>query len=229
VQLLPADDPEKFDEQFLALVAQDRRLGGVVYDAVKQIPAFVRLVASQRHEALFRQLRDTDLAGVAAGGYGIRIDIPGEERYRADWHQEYPAQLRSMDGLVFWSPLVPISEAMGPVKICPGSQREGLLPVMTNDPDQPGKGGAYGLVLKGRDDLIMGYQQVAPLTRPGDLIVMDFLTLHASGVNVSDRCRWSMQSRLFNFRDPTGISYGWCGSYAAGIDFQKIHPELVSD
>ena len=49
-----------------------------------------------------------------------------------------------------------------------------------------------------------------------DLLIMDFLTLHASGHNTSRRSRWSMQSRLFNFREPTGVSHAWRGSYAAG-------------
>jgi hypothetical protein len=42
-------------------LAHDRRIGGEVYDAVKQIPAFVRLVADERHGRLVPQLRATDL------------------------------------------------------------------------------------------------------------------------------------------------------------------------
>lgn len=229
---LPVAAPDSvahFDHQFADLIAHDRRLGGVVYDAVKQIPAFVRLVCSTGHEAVFRQLRKTDLAGIAGGGYGIRIDNPGEERFRADWHQEYPAQLRSLDGAVFWSPLVSIEADMGPVRVCVGSQAEGLVPVLTRDPDHPDKAGAYGLVLSDRAARVARYPELAPLTHPGDLLIMDFLTLHASGHNTSRRSRWSMQSRLFNFREPTGVSHAWRGSYAAGTDFTTIHPELVAD
>jgi hypothetical protein len=229
---LPVTAPDSvahFDHQFADLIAHDRRLGGVVYDAIKQIPAFVRLVCSTGHEAVFRQLRKTDLAGIAAGGYGIRIDNPGEESFRADWHQEYPAQLRSVDGAVFWSPLVPIRAEMGPVRVGIGSHADGLVPVLTRDPDHPDKAGAYALILSDRAARVARYPEVAPLTNPGDLLIMDFLTLHASGHNVSDRSRWSMQSRLFNFKEPKGIAHGWSGSYAAGTDFRKIHPELVAD
>ena len=72
-------------------------------------------------------------------------------------------------------------------------------------------------------------QRIAPLTRPTDLIVLDFLVLHASGYNVGDRARWSMQMRYFNFAEPTGRSYGWKGSFATGQDFRAIHPELCAD
>lgn len=220
--------PENFDHHFLGLIAQDRKLGGIVYDAVKQIPAFMRVVCSTSHESIYKQLRGTDMTGVAAGGFGIRIDNPNEEVFRADWHQEYPAQLRSLDGVVFWSPLVPITEDMGPVKICVGSHLDGLVPVVTHDPDHPQKTGAYALVLADREKRVGRYAQVAPLTTPGDLLIMDFLTLHASGYNLAGRSRWSMQSRLFNFREVTGLGHGWKGSFATGVDFGSIHPELVS-
>ena len=99
-----------FDDGYLSLIAADRSRGGEVYDAIKQLPAFVRLLADARHEKLFRELRPGAVPGIAAGGFGIRIDNPGEDRYRALWHQEYPAQLRSIDGLVFWSTLRPVTE-----------------------------------------------------------------------------------------------------------------------
>ena len=97
----PPFAPENFDGGFQELIAHDRALGARVYDAVKQIPAFIRLVASTKHEAVVRQVRATDQPAIAAGGYGIRIDNPQEEKFRAGWHQDYPAQIRSLDGLVF--------------------------------------------------------------------------------------------------------------------------------
>jgi hypothetical protein len=219
--------PATFDSGFQALIAHDRKIGAEIYDAVKLIPAFVRLACSERHDDIVCQLRNTDSPGIAVGGFGIRIDHPGEERFRADWHQEYPAQLRSIDGVVFWSPLVSVDEQVGPVRFCPGSHKLGLVRVHLHDPDHPDKTGAYGLILENREELVERYPQVAPTTKPCDLVIVDFLTLHASGQNVSKRSRWSMQLRYFNFRDPTGIRIGWRGSYAAGVDFTRVHPELV--
>jgi hypothetical protein len=213
-----------FDAGYARLIALDRTYGGEVYDAVKQIPAFMRLVAHPANERLVRELRPDSVPGLAAGGYGIRIDNPGEDRFRALWHQEYPAQLRSIDGIVFWSPLVPITEELGPVVICAGSHREGAVPVRTRSGD--GRQGAYTLELHDESARIARYDQVAPLSRPGDLILMDFLLLHASGHNRGHRSRWSMQFRYFNFADPIGRGHGWKGSFAAGVDFRSIHPEL---
>lgn len=217
---------ENFDEGYLELIQQDRRWGGLIYDAIKQIPAFVRLVANPKHDELMKQLRKNSIPGVAAGGFGIRIDNPFEDKYRALWHQEYPAQLRSIDGLVFWSPLVPVTQEMGPVMFCLGSHTEGPLPVTETDPMSDGRSGAYALKIYNEQKYVSKYKKVAPLTNPRDLVIIDFLVLHASGLNRSSRARWSMQFRYFNFNESNGREHGWRGSYAAGVDFREIHPEL---
>lgn len=219
----------QFDEGYQSLIAIDRAYGGEVYDAVKQIPAFVRLLADSRHEKVFQLLRSKSIPGIAAGGYGIRIDNPSEDRFRAEWHQDYPSQLRSLDGLVFWSPLISITPELGPVQFCRGSHIDGAVPVLTKSADGSNRSGAYALRLKNETSLLERYKKVAPLTSPGDLIIVDFLTLHASGFNRSNRSRWSLQFRYFNFDDPVGLAHGWKGSFANGVDFKRIHPELCAD
>ena len=220
----PEFSPEYFDAGYAELIAFDRGIGGEIYDAVKQIPGFQRLCACEANEALFRQLRGTELVGVAGGGSGIRIDNPGEVAYQAPWHQEYPAQLRSSDGLVYWSPLREVFPELGPVEICRGSHREGLAPVYYEDEEDFGRRGAYALRLANEEALVERYPRVAPLSKPGDLLIMDWYTIHRSGTNTSNCSRWTMQLRYFNFIDPEGVRIGWRGSFAAGIDFETILP-----
>lgn len=211
-----------------ALIARNRAWGGEVYDAVKQIPAFMQLVTKTVNQTVFQHLHPGSIPGIAAGGYGIRIDNPGEEKFRAQWHQEFPSQLRSLDGVVFWTPLLPVTPDMGPVQIAEGSQAEGLIPVYRND-GGVSKSGAYALYMDAAEERLAKYKTVAPLTQPGDLILMDFLTMHQGGHNVSAMPRWSIQFRYFNFADPLGTRISWCGSFAAGVDFSKVMPELVTD
>jgi hypothetical protein len=217
---------ESFDSGYQELIKADRRYGGEVYDAVKQIPAFMRLVTDPRHEQLLCELRRTDTAGIAAAGYGIRIDNPGEERYRATWHQEYLGQLRSLDGLGFWTSLHHVDATLGAVEFCLGSHKSGLLKVRESNPDQPDKTGAYGLLLDREAEVVSSFPHLTLEAEAGDLAVFDFLTIHRSGFNRSDRARWSMQTRYFNFSDPTGIRIGWSGAYASNRDVKAIHPEV---
>lgn len=224
--------PADFDSGYQEVIAIDRRLGGVIYDAVKQIPAFIRLLGSEKHEMLMLRLRGSELSGVGHGSYGIRIDNPGEDRYNTLWHQDYPSHLRSPDGVVFWASLVPVKPEMGPVQLCVGSHVEGLIKLRLRDGATPDAGKNYqdlakNFVVDDEANLIRRYPMEAPTSNPGDLIVIDYMTLHRSGQNVCDRSRWSMQFRYFNFEHPFGANLGWCGSLAAGIDFRTVHPEIM--
>ena len=217
---------EEFDAGYMQLKAVDRRLASVVYDAVKQLVPFDRLVARRRNEAVFAQLRNAEVIGCAGAGSGIRIDNPDETTYIAPFHQEYPGQFRSLDGTVFWSPLRSMTQAMGPVKIAKGSHKEGLIKVFSEDQSAMGRTGAYALRLVEEDAIIERYPLVEPLAEAGDVLVMDFLTVHGSGRNVSTHPRWSMQLRYFNFAEPTGRRIDWAGSFAAGRSINDVHPGL---
>lgn len=216
--------PEFFETGYLQLLELNRSIGGEAYDAAKLIPAFLRLLCSDKNEQLFKELRGTDLAGIGAASFGIRIDNPREEQYRSQWHQEFLSQPQSLDGFVFWSPLVEITEDIGPVQICVGSHRDGLC-VYQKGGRYADKPGAYGIGLADETAVVSRYEITAPPTRPGDLLIMDYLTLHQSGLNGSSRARWSMQFRFFNFRDPTGIKLGWKPSVTAGTDIELMFPD----
>ncbi|WP_081963292.1 phytanoyl-CoA dioxygenase family protein [Pseudomonas sp. ML96] len=213
-----------FDSGYLQLLAKSRVYGAEVYDLVKQIPAFIRLISAPESEHLFSYLRKTDSAGIGKGSYGIRIDIPNEEAYRSQWHQEFIFQPQSIDGLVFWTPLVEVSLEMGPVIVCAGSHKDGLCQY-TKGGAYSEKSGAYKIGIHDEECVVSKYEHVAPLTKPGDLIIMDYLTIHQSGFNVSDRTRWSVQSRFFNFNDPVGMAIGWKESVTAGAAIESIFPQ----
>ncbi len=214
----------RFDDGYEDLVAHDRKLGGEVYDLVKQIPAFLRLISAEKSEALLKALRGTDLAGIGAASYGIRIDRPNEEQFRSHWHQEFVFQPQSVDGIVLWSPLRALTPELGPVVVCRGSHRDGICRYSKSGAGAA-KAGAYRIGIVDDERVASGYEQVAPLTAPGDLIVMDFLVIHQSGYNVSTMPRWSMQSRFFNFRDPYGMRLGWKASITAGAEVETLFRE----
>lgn len=219
--------PIRFDDGYIEIIRRDRRLGSVIYDAVKQIPAFVRLVADWRNEQLFKLLRRGSLPGLAGNGFGIRINNPAEEKFRAAWHQEYPHQLRSRNGIVFWAPLLKVEPDMGPVDILPGSHTEGMLPMTKISSGPDGQAGTYAMRLLNEEQYAKKYPMHAPCTAPGDLLLMNFDVIHRSGKNISNRALWSMQYRLFDFTESVGRKNGWVGSFGAGVDFSKFHPELL--
>lgn len=226
-----ARDPfegDNFDSGYLDLISINRDFGGEVYDLVKQIPSFLRLIASTKAEKLFCHLRNTDAPGIGAASYGIRIDNPYEDQFRSQWHQEFLFQPQSLDGIVFWTPLLQIIEDMGPVIVCPKSHKDGLC-LYSKSKEYAKKIGAYKIGISDEEATIAKYEKIAPLTSPGDLILMDFLTIHQSGFNTSHRSRWSIQSRFFNYKEETGMRIGWKASVTAGTDVEKIFPDNFTE
>ena len=215
---------DNFDSGYGQLIAANRAYGAEVYDVVKQIPAFLRLVSCERNEQVFKELRAAETAGIGWASYGIRIDNPNEEKFRSHWHQEFLYQPQSLDGVVLWTPLVPVTPEIGPVQVCLKSHRDGLC-VYEREGAHAHKQGAYKLGIRDEEIIVARYTQAAPLAHPGDLILMDFLTIHQSGYNVSNRSRWSVQTRYFNFREPTGMRIGWKASVTTGTDIESIFPD----
>jgi hypothetical protein len=219
---------DNFDSRYLELIEINRDYGSEIYDLIKQIPSFLRLIASEKAQELFCRLRGTDAPGIGAASYGIRIDNPFEEKFRSHWHQEFLLQPQSMDGIVFWTPLLRVTKDMGPVIVCSKSHKDGLC-LYSKSGAYANKTGAYKIGIKNEDAVVARYKKTAPLTSPGDLILMDFLTIHQSGFNVSDRSRWTIQSRFFNYKEETGMRIGWKASVAAGTDVEKIFPNNFTE
>ncbi|MBV8644908.1 MAG: phytanoyl-CoA dioxygenase family protein [Candidatus Eremiobacteraeota bacterium] len=225
------DDPAEFDRGYLALVAAHPEIQPLVYDNAKNLIAFQRLLVGESMADLYRALRQADLVGTAPGANGVRIDRPGDDRRLAPWHQEFQYQFRSLDGMTFWLPLVPVSASMGPVVLARGSHRNGVEPLIdtsgTGEADMAS--GQYGaLRIAGEATIGERYELVAPESAPGDLFAFDFLTLHASGPNVAARARWTVQIRYFNFGDPYGARIKWMGGLKHGTTLAAAN-ELLTE
>lgn len=225
-----ADDPADFDRGYLELIGAHPDVQPLIYDNAKNLVAFQRLIVSERLAGLFRALRDTELAGTAPGANGVRIDRPGDDRRLAPWHQEFQYQFRSLDGVTFWIPLVPVTAEMGPVVLARGSHRGGVEPLV----DVSGKGenemasGAYqALRLEDEVTIPERYELCAPLSKPGDCFAFDFLTLHASGGNVGERARWTVQIRYFNFSDTYAVKIRWMGGLKHGTTLAAANALLA--
>ena len=212
--------PENFDSGLSKIIASNRDLAGVLYDAVKKIPSYVRLANCWKHNELAKDLLQTDFIGFANRGYGIRLDHPKEDKFLTQWHQDYVSQLCSPRGVVMWSPLRDVSKEMGPVEICPKSHTSGIYPIVRDGV------GSYGLKVDGIDKIIEKLEAIAPEVRVGDCVVIDFMTLHRSLPNRSVHTRWAMISRYFDFLEEVGISNGWKGGLQDGNSFEQIHPDL---
>jgi hypothetical protein len=223
-QLADFSSPELAAQEFLRIGEADRSFISRLYDQCKQLPSFLRLVSWQGFADLYSSLTGSSLVGIGENSYGIRFDLPNEDKFRSDWHQEYSTNPQSPDGIVFWVPLVDMHEGMGSVEILRGSNREGFIPHVELE-KYAHKTGLYRLGIPNDDALTRKYYIDQPLSRLGDLLLMRFDTIHQSGNNISAKLRVTLQVRYFNFNNPVAVARGWPAKpsqvYGYNVDGKK--------
>ena len=188
----------------MQLFQKDRRICSDLYDGIKQLPSFLRLASSKMFVDLYSKLFGAGLVGVGENSYGIRLDLPEEEKFRSHWHQEYAYNPQSPQLVVFWVPLVDMLSDMGSVELLSGSHKLGHIEHQVL-PEHSNKVGLYKTGLPLADSYEKEFDKHAPLTKPGDIMILDSRTIHQSGCNRSSRLRVTLQVRYFGFNDEQAI------------------------
>jgi len=227
----PSSPETLFDDihpKVLLLARANRSSLGAVYDAMRKLTPFWSLVGSAAMSDVVGQLLGATHTGVAFRGAGIRLDIPGEDKWRSAWHQEYHSQMSAMNAVVAWFNLVDVSHDMGPVRMAEGSHKQGLLPVRCHDPMNTGRDYTQTFEIPDVEAVAARYPQVSFETEIGDVVFLSFFLLHESGKNVSPvKSRVTCQVRYFDVNDETAIRHDWKGGWQEGGDFTKLHPDKV--
>jgi hypothetical protein len=219
---------DRFDRGLDLLLATDRARVGRLYQAARKLPSVYELITAPRVWAVMRQLMSTRLPGIYPGGTGVRMDHPGEDAYLSPWHQEYPYNLTSDNAVTLWLPLVDVDETNGCLRLAPGTQRLGALPVRVRDALNVRRNANDALEIDGLDAILARYTEVTVPARAGDAVVFHTFLLHRSQPNRSVGTRWTLQARYFDFLNPTAVRHDWVGGMNEGVDFRRYHPELVA-
>ncbi|MDX2074207.1 MAG: phytanoyl-CoA dioxygenase family protein [Alphaproteobacteria bacterium] len=178
----------------LALAADDRT---TLYCGLRYLPSLYRFVSDDLILSISRAL------GIAFPGIelfnNIRMDLPGEDQYLFQWHQDITYNLGSANCLTYWIPLSKTGAHYGGIEVIPGSHKRGIWPCEVVNPQ--GKSG----LLTTRDIVITEQPQTPPVTLEtefGDLVVFSQMLLHKSLSNRSDNVRWTVQIRHSDFMEP---------------------------
>jgi hypothetical protein len=223
-----ASKVHRFDRGLDLLLAADRARVGRLYMAVRKLPSVYGLITAPRVWAVMRQLMNTRLPGIYPAGTGVRMDHPGEDRYLSPWHQEYPYNLTSDNAVTLWVPLVDVDEDNGCLLLAPGSQRLGALPVRVRDALNERRNANEALEIDGLEAILARHDAVSVPAAAGDALVFHTFLLHRSQPNRAAATRWTLQARYFDFLNPTAIRHDWVGGMNEGVDFRRVHPELVA-
>lgn len=204
-------DPDAdIDTLFNALCAIDRRLGALVYEAAREVPAFYGLLMHPWVQDVVKTVLDAEILQIPYDKAMFRIDRPNEPWFEFHWHQDYTYNLMSEPTVTVWTPLTSVTEDMGPLHVIPrshGRLRRVRLESKRDAEGRPKK--AMTAVLADIDPAELDARAVPVCLEPGDVLFFHHLLLHRSGKNRSNRARWSMVPRYGNMLDTDMVARGW--------------------
>ena len=180
-----------FHEEIIKFRKSDPKRFSLLYDSTQTSVSIMELLTSELIAKYSANLLDTKNNELCITEGMIRMDAPGDKRNIAGWHQEI-SYLRN-NGLVIWIPLSDITPDLGPLQVCPKSHHEGELKVVQNK-NLPGDVSTVS-VDEVAPEYIAKYSIMDVEIKKGDVLFFDTELFHRSGVNTSNRMRFSCQIR----------------------------------
>lgn len=225
------DPAADIDSLFDALCAIDRRLGALVYEAARELPAFYALLLHPWVQDVVKTLLGTGSLQIPYDKAMFRIDRPHEPWFEFQWHQDYTYNLMSQPTVTVWTALTSVTEEMGPLHIIPRSH--GRLHPVRLEPKRDTHGRPKPTriaVLAELDPAELDARAVTVCLEPGDVLFFHQLLLHRSGRNQSNRARWSMVPRYGKMLDPEMVARGWAIERTPDFSVLKeLRPDAVVD
>lgn len=187
-------DP-RFHAALSELRRRDPKMFGAFYDTLQVSLVVSRLPSAPELLEISARLLDDDVVGLAATGQMLRMDPPHDSRNSLDWHQEssyYQQNANSKNGLVVWIPMHDMVESVGPVTFCRGSHLRGRITI-----DSSGKGD-YETSEQFRipEQEVAKFDPVSAICEAGDAVFFHMDVFHRSGINTSERFRFSCGARF---------------------------------
>lgn len=211
-----------FHEEMMKFRQSDPRGFSILYDSAQSSTSLIQLVSDERivnHAASLLGTKTTELS-ITEGM--VRMDTPNDKKNIAGWHQEI-SYVRN-NGLVVWIPLSDITADLGPLQICPKSHHEGELKVVkvNNLPSDV----STVSVDEVKSEIIEKYRIENVEVKKGDALFFDMKLFHRSGINTSNRIRFSCQTRFANISAKDFVPFRETKSYNKFV-LEQIGRECV--
>ena len=180
-----------FHEEMIKFRKSDLKRFSLLYDSVQTGASLIELFSDELILKCSANLLDVKNSELSVSEWMIRMDAPADKRNVAGWHQEI-SYLRN-NGLVIWIPLSDITPDLGSLQVCPKSHNEGELKVVQNK--NLSSDVSTVSVDEIKPEYIAKYSKMDIEIKKGDVLFFNTKLFHRSGVNTSDRIRFSCQIR----------------------------------
>jgi len=223
-ELDEAEDPWKseiFHKKLIEFRKKDPKLFGAIYDSLKTSLTLIQLVSDDKivdNVAKFLNVKPSD---ISISEPMCRLDVPNDKRNALEWHQErsfFPQNRDGSHSLVCWIPLTNVTEEMGTIHISPESHKGGLIIPERNEK----KNGSSTRQISVPEEHIKKYEDLTVPVDVGDVVFLNMLLFHRSGVNISDKIRYAVQARFHTATADDFIPFEFVNYYNPDIKQRLI-------
>ena len=197
-ELDESEDPWKseiFHKKLIEFRKKDSKLFGAIYDSLKTSLTLTQLVSDDVIVNNVAKFLNVDPSDVSISEPMCRLDVPNDKRNALEWHQErsfFPQNRDGLHSLVCWIPLTSVTEEMGAIHISPESHTGGLITSAQNEK----KSELSTRQISVPEEHVKKYEDLVVPVDVGDVVFFNMLLYHRSGVNISDKVRFAVQSRF---------------------------------
>ena len=197
-ELDESEDPwksEMFHKKLIEFRKKDSKLFGAIYDSLKTSLTLTQLVSDDVIVDNVAKFLCVESSDVSISEPMCRLDVPNDKRNTLEWHQErsfFPQNRDGLHSLVCWIPLTSVTEEMGAIHISPESHTSGLITPKQNEK----KSELSTRQISVAEEYIKKYEDLVVPVDAGDVVFFNMLLYHRSGVNISDKVRFAVQSRF---------------------------------
>jgi ectoine hydroxylase-related dioxygenase (phytanoyl-CoA dioxygenase family) len=213
---------DNFDEIVLRAKKENiKEVTSAVYDSCKKITGFYKLMGDRKLHNIAEELMGSKRIGILPKGFGMRIDYPNDEYYKARLHQDYTSQLGSPNGIVFYTSLGNVTKKNGAVVLYTKSHTKGIFKTKIDLASVHNKKTYDPYTIQISKNELQKYKIKHLVLKETDLALFHFMLLHKSGTNTSNKIRWSIVHRMFDFSHKQAISQNYIGGQNEGNIFNK--------
>ena len=197
-ELDESEDPwksEMFHKKLIEFRKKDPKLFGAIYDSLKTSLTLTQLVSDDVIVDNVAKFLCVESSDVSISEPMCRLDVPNDKRNTLEWHQErsfFPQNRDGLHSLVCWIPLTSVTEEMGAIHISPESHTGGLITSAQNEK----KSELSTRQISVPEEHVKKYEDLVVPVDVGDVVFFNMLLYHRSGINISDKVRFAVQSRF---------------------------------
>ena len=184
-----------FHKKLIEFREKEPLLFGAIYDSLKTSVTLTQLVSNDAIVDNVAKFLNVKPSEISISEPMCRLDVPNDKRNALEWHQErsfFPQNRDGSHSLVCWIPLTNVTEEMGAIHISPESHKGGLIIPERNEK----KNGSSTRQISVPEEHIKKYEDLIVPVDAGDVVFLNMLLFHRSGVNISDKIRFAVQARF---------------------------------